>query len=176
MVSCERSKRPREYVERPSAPTCRGAGVEIWPPGRWRRESKAKPAIEVINRLGGSKTGPSGVCRPPQPPTPNRGKSFYEGKKPKATFKNPAHTSDHRTLAWGGAVRHRKTRKARASASACEPYREIIELGLSRGSQCHGQSGRIWFSDYGFQSGYQKAFGASLTSCRGSPGTTSAGG
>src|SRR5260370_8416547 len=26
----------------------RGAGLEIWPPGRWRRESKAKPAIEVI--------------------------------------------------------------------------------------------------------------------------------
>src|SRR5207244_1065473 len=26
----------------------RGAGVEIWPPGRWRRESKAKTAIEVI--------------------------------------------------------------------------------------------------------------------------------
>jgi hypothetical protein len=26
----------------------RGAGVEIWPPGRWRRESKAKAAIEVI--------------------------------------------------------------------------------------------------------------------------------
>jgi hypothetical protein len=26
----------------------RGAGVEIWPPGRWRSESKAKPAIEVI--------------------------------------------------------------------------------------------------------------------------------
>src|ERR1700747_2448325 len=25
----------------------RDAGVEIWPPGRWRRESKAKPAIEV---------------------------------------------------------------------------------------------------------------------------------
>ena len=22
--------------------------MEIWPPGRWRRESKAKPAIEVI--------------------------------------------------------------------------------------------------------------------------------
>src|SRR6266481_6969108 len=26
----------------------RGAGVEIWPRGRWKRESKAKPAIEVI--------------------------------------------------------------------------------------------------------------------------------
>ena len=26
----------------------RGAGVEIWPPGRWKREGKAKPAIPVI--------------------------------------------------------------------------------------------------------------------------------
>jgi hypothetical protein len=24
----------------------RGAGLEIWPPGRWRRESKAKPAAD----------------------------------------------------------------------------------------------------------------------------------
>src|SRR5258708_32729822 len=26
----------------------RGAGVEIWPRGRWKREGKAKPAIVVI--------------------------------------------------------------------------------------------------------------------------------
>src|ERR1700740_663265 len=26
----------------------RGAGVEIWPPGRWKREGKEKPAIQVI--------------------------------------------------------------------------------------------------------------------------------
>jgi hypothetical protein len=26
----------------------RGAGVGIWPPGRWNREGKAKPAIQVI--------------------------------------------------------------------------------------------------------------------------------
>src|ERR1700685_3824588 len=25
-----------------------GAGVEIWPPGRWKPEGKAKPAIQVI--------------------------------------------------------------------------------------------------------------------------------
>src|SRR3974390_1186366 len=25
-----------------------GAGGEIWPPGRWKREGKAKPAIQVI--------------------------------------------------------------------------------------------------------------------------------
>jgi hypothetical protein len=29
----------------------RGAGVEIWPPGRWKREGKAKPAIQVITGL-----------------------------------------------------------------------------------------------------------------------------
>jgi hypothetical protein len=33
----------------------KGAGVEIWPPGRWRRESKAKPAIEAITGSGAAK-------------------------------------------------------------------------------------------------------------------------
>ena len=33
----------------------RGAGVEIWPPGRWRRERKAKAAIEVITGSRASK-------------------------------------------------------------------------------------------------------------------------
>jgi hypothetical protein len=40
------------------------------------------------------------------------------------------------------------------SASACEPYREAIELGLSRGRNAM----TIWLdlvSDYGFASGYQ---------------------
>lgn len=53
--------------------------------------------------------------------------------------------------------------KARGSASTCEPYREIIELGLSRDRNAVA----IWqdlVSDYGFQ-GATKAFGASLTSC-----------
>jgi hypothetical protein len=44
---CERSKRPSECVEKPSAPICE-ARAEIWPPGRWKREGKAKPAIQVI--------------------------------------------------------------------------------------------------------------------------------
>src|SRR5215468_12424220 len=34
----------------------RGAGVEIWPPGRWKREGKAKPAILVITGSGAAKT------------------------------------------------------------------------------------------------------------------------
>src|SRR5207249_12033837 len=44
--------------------------------------------------------------------------------------------------------------KAVGSASTCEPYREIIELGLSRDRNAMA----IWqdlVSDYGFQGGYQ---------------------
>ena len=63
----------------------RGAGVEIWPPGRWRREGKAKAAIEVITGFGAGLSG-----------------------------------------------QESENSKAAGSASACEPYREIIEVELSR--------------------------------------------
>src|SRR5258707_15421345 len=33
----------------------KGEGVEIWPPGRWKREGKAKPAIQVITGSEGVK-------------------------------------------------------------------------------------------------------------------------
>src|SRR5216683_1834568 len=85
----------------------RGAGVEIWPPGRWKREGKAKPAIAVITDFG---VGLSG--------------------------KGPENS------------------KVVGSASTCEPYREIIELGLSRDRNARA----IWqdlVSDYGFRGGYQ---------------------
>src|SRR5216683_7440415 len=42
----------------------RGAGVEIWPPGRWRRESKAKPAIEVITGSDAAKPAILGSADP----------------------------------------------------------------------------------------------------------------
>ena len=85
----------------------RGAGVEIWPPGRWKREGKAKPAIAVITGCG---VGLSG--------------------------QEPGNT------------------KRVGSASTCEPYREIIELGLSRDRNAMA----IWqdlVSAYGFKGGYQ---------------------
>src|SRR5260370_36589319 len=40
----------------------RGAGVEIWPPGRWKRESKAKLAIEVITGSDAAKPAIPGVA------------------------------------------------------------------------------------------------------------------
>jgi hypothetical protein len=43
----------------------RGAGVEIWPPGRWRRESKAKPAIEVITGADAAKPALPGFAGRP---------------------------------------------------------------------------------------------------------------
>ena len=85
----------------------RAAEVEIWPPGRWRRGNRAKPAIQVITDFGAGLSG------------------------------TPSENS-----------------KGVSSASACEPFREIIELGLSRDRNAMA----IWqdlVSDYGFQGGYQ---------------------
>jgi hypothetical protein len=44
----------------------RGAGVEIWPPGRWKREGKAKPAIQVIT---GSEAAKPALPESGGPPT-----------------------------------------------------------------------------------------------------------
>jgi hypothetical protein len=62
----------------------KASGVEIWPPGRWRQRSRAKPAIQVITGFGVELRGSS----------------------------------------W-------ENQRGVPSASACEPFREIIELGLT---------------------------------------------
>src|SRR5882672_9238154 len=42
----------------------RGAGVEIWPPGRWRRESSAKATIQVNTASDAAKPAILGSAGP----------------------------------------------------------------------------------------------------------------
>src|ERR1700739_4704595 len=61
----------------------RGAGVEIWPPGRWKRESKAKPAIPVITGSEAAKPAvPESGGHPNFNPHPNPRKPFSESFTP----------------------------------------------------------------------------------------------
>ena len=130
----------------------RGAGVEIWPPGRWRRESKAKPAIQVITGSDAAKPALPGFADPLNP-NPNLNLENLSTKGKATTTSKPAIVviTD---FGVGLSGKEPENSKAGGSASTCEPYREIIELGLSRDRNAMA----IWqdlVSDYGFQGGYQ---------------------
>jgi transposase len=108
----------------------KAAGIEIWPPGRWRRRSKSKAAIQVTT--GSDEAHRNGVRVSPAKPAIQVITGFGVGLSESAPEKQTS----------------------KASASACEPYREIIELGLGRGRNAVA----IWqdlVSDHGFQGGYQ---------------------
>src|SRR5246127_756135 len=130
----------------------RGAGVEIWPPGRWKRERKAKPAIEVITGSEAAKPAISG-CAGPLNPNPNLNPENLPTKG-KATATSKPAIEVITDFGVGLSGKEPEKSKAVGSTSACEPYREIIELGLSRDRNAMA----IWqdlVSDYGFESGYQ---------------------
>src|SRR5438132_12757535 len=139
----------------------KGADVEIWPPGRWRRESKAKPAIEVITGSDAAKPAIPGFAGALNfNPNPDPENLSTKGKA-KATSKPAIAVITDFGVGLSG--KEPENSKGMGSASACEPYREIIELGLSRDRNAMA----IWqdlISDYGFQVAI-KAFGASRTSC-----------
>jgi transposase len=127
----------------------RGAGVEIWPPGRWRRERKAKAAIEVI-------TAGSDAAKPFIPGfagSLNLNPENLSTKGRASATSKPA-IAVITDFGVGLSGREPENSKGVGSASTCEPYREIIELGLSRDRNARA----IWqdlVSDYGFQGGYQ---------------------
>src|ERR1700687_4310716 len=58
----------------------RGAGVEIWPPGRWKRERKAKAAIGVIT---GSEAAKPALPEFADPLNPNPNPNFNPENPPK---------------------------------------------------------------------------------------------
>src|SRR5437868_15133217 len=107
----------------------KGAGVEIWPPGRWRRESKAKPAIEVITGSDAAKPAIPGFAGALNfNPNPDPENLSTKGKA-KATSKPAIAVITDFGVGLSG--NEPENSKGMGSASACEPYRVMNELALS---------------------------------------------
>jgi hypothetical protein len=107
----------------------RGAGVEIWPPGRWRRERKAKAAIEVITGSDAAKPAIPGFADPLNPNAkPNPENLSTKGRSTTTSKPAIAVITD---FGVGLSGKEPENSKGACSASSCEPYREIIELGLN---------------------------------------------
>jgi transposase len=125
----------------------KAAGIAVRLPSGWGRHAP-KPANEVITDFGAAKPAilvlPDPLdpnCNPNPNPNPNPENLSTNGKA-RATSK-PA--NENEVITDSAVV---------TSPSACEPYREAIDLGLSRGRNARA----IWqdlVSEYGFASSYQ---------------------
>src|SRR5271169_1531984 len=148
----------------------KAAGIAVRPPSGWGRRA-AKPANEVITDSGAEKPAIPVIADPPNrnpnPQNPsNKGKAKAEASKPaNEVITDPEVVTgvnspqrDEVGAASGPEGREPGEHSAGADhsprASACEPYREAIELGLSRGRNARA----IWqdlVCEYGFASSYQ---------------------
>jgi hypothetical protein len=128
----------------------KAAGIAVRPPGAWGRRPPAKPANENGVTTGSVATEPTQTINP----NPNRnpenlltkGKAKAQGAKP-ANAVTPGFGAESTGL-------EVENPKRSQSASACEPFREAIELGLSRGRDATA----IWqdlVAENGFDGGYQ---------------------
>jgi transposase len=109
----------------------RGAGIGFRPPGKWGR-APAKPANEVITDPQAAKAAEPISPDPPPAKPANEVITDFGAELAKPTAP-PGHSP---------------------TASACEPYREAIELGLSRGRNAMA----IWqdlVDTCGFTASYQ---------------------
>jgi transposase len=113
------------------------AGIVLRPPGNWGRAAPAKPAIEVITDSGGAKSLAAGdddpACAKPANVVTTDFGAELAASAPTAAEPKPGRSP---------------------SASACAPYRDTIEVGLSRGRNAMA----IWqdlVDVCGFTAGYQ---------------------
>src|SRR5215469_10491021 len=115
----------------------KAAGVQVPPPGR-RKQREAKPAISVTTGSRAELASPN-----PNPENlPNKGKA--KTAKPAIEV----------TTGFGVELSGLESENRAPTASACEPFREAIELGLSRGRNAMA----IWqdlVADTGFSGSYQ---------------------
>jgi hypothetical protein len=145
----------------------KAAGIAVRPPSGWGRRAP-KPANEVTDS-GPAKPTVTGILNlNPNPENlSNKGKAKAETSKPAnevitdsevITDPNPPQRDEVGARsgpeASGESGEHSAGADHSPRASACEPYREAIELGLSRGRNARA----IWqdlVSEYGFASSYQ---------------------
>jgi transposase len=113
------------------------AGIVLRPPGNWGRAAPAKPAIEVITDSGGGKPLAAGdddpACAKPANVVTTDFGAELAASAPTAAEPKPGRSP---------------------SASACAPYRDTVEVGLSRGRNAMA----IWqdlVDGCGFTAGYQ---------------------
>ena len=115
----------------------KAAGIQVPPPGR-RKQRAAKPAISVTT---GSTAQLASLNPNPKTP-PDKGKS--QSAKPAISV----------TTGFGVELSDVESKNRPPTASTCEPFREAIELGLSRGRNAMA----IWqdlVADTGFRGNYQ---------------------
>jgi transposase len=134
------------HVRRETASTyLKAAGIAVRPPSGWGRH-EPKPANEVITDFGAAKPAIPVHPDPLDPnintnPNPNPNPENLPTKgKAKATSKPANEVITDSTVVTG--------------PSACEPYREAIDLGINRGRNARA----IWqdlVCEYGFASSYQ---------------------
>ena len=129
----------------------KAAGIAVRPPGAWGRRPPAKPANENEVTTGSDVAKSTHTINPNPNPNPE---NLSSNGKAKATSK-PAN-ADEVTTGFGveSTGLEVENPKRIRSASSCEPFREAIELGLSRGRDATA----IWqdlVAENGFDGGYQ---------------------
>jgi hypothetical protein len=114
------------------------AGIPVRPPGGWGRQSPAKAANEVTTGSGVSATASNPNPENPSPKGKTKAKPAIEVTTGSGVACEGAEVSSQRL----------------PSGSTCEPFREAIELGLSRGRNAMA----IWqdlVAEQGFPGAYQ---------------------
>ena len=118
----------------------KAAGIAVRAPGAWGRRP-AKPANEVTT--GSQPVLAAQNCNIKPENLPNKGKSKNQDSKP----------ANEVTTGFGVGLRGTQPENPKLTPSACEPFREFIELGLSRGRNAMA----IWqdlLAETGFRDGY----------------------
>ncbi len=130
----------------------KAAGIGVRPPRAWGRRPPAKPANEVTT--GSDAAKPANTVNPNPNPNTNTENLSTKGKA-KAETAKPANANEV-TTGFGVELSDSRPKdpKRALSTSFCEPFREAIELGLSRDRNAVA----IWqdlVSESGFRGGYQ---------------------